>query len=102
MELKPLNVLKDEIESYRSSKNTNLGSNTQIDVKDLKQSLDQGNDVAVICEFKPASPSMGDISNSNLEEALEIFEKSGASAVSALTENSALQGKFIILDQLIT
>ena len=92
MELKPLNVLKDEIESYRLSKNTNLGSNTQIDVKDLKQSLDQGNDVAVICEFKPASPSMGDISNSNLEDALEIFEKSGASAVSILTENRHFKG----------
>ncbi len=67
-------------------KNSNHGSDTQIDVKDLKQSLDQDNDVAVICEFKPASPSMGDISDSNLEDALEIFEKSGASAVSILTE----------------
>ncbi len=93
MELKPLNVLKDEIESYKLSKNSNLGSDTQIDVKDLKQSLDQGNDVAVICEFKPASPSMGDISNSNLEDALEIFEKSGASAVSILTENRHFKGR---------
>jgi indole-3-glycerol phosphate synthase len=92
MELKPLNILKDEIESYRLSKNTNPDSNTQADVKDLKQSLDQGNDVAVICEFKPASPSMGDISNSNLENALEIFEKSGASAVSILTENRHFKG----------
>lgn len=92
MELKPLNILKDEIESYRLSKNTNPDSNTQTDVKDLKQSLDQGNDVAVICEFKPASPSIGDISNSNLENALEIFEKSGASAVSILTENRHFKG----------
>ncbi len=92
MELKPLNILKDEIESYRLSKNMNPDSNIQVDVKDLKQSLDQGNDVAVICEFKPASPSMGDISNSNLENALEIFEKSGASAVSILTENRHFKG----------
>ena len=92
MELKPLNILKDEIESYRLSKNINPDSNIQVEVKDLKQSLDQGNDVAVICEFKPASPSMGDISNSNLENALEIFEKSGASAVSILTENRHFKG----------
>jgi indole-3-glycerol phosphate synthase len=92
MELKPLNVLKDEIESYKLSKNSNPGSDNQIDIKDLKQSLDQGNDVAVICEFKPASPSMGDISNSNLDDALEIFVKSGASAVSILTEKRHFKG----------
>ena len=92
MELKPLNILKDEIESYRLSNNSNSGSNNQIDVKDLKQSLDQGKDVAVICEFKPASPSMGNISNSNLDDALEIFEKSGASAVSILTEKRHFKG----------
>ena len=92
MELKPLNILKDEIESYRLSKNSNPGSDNQRDVKDLKQSLDQGNDVAVICEFKPASPSRGNISNSNLDDALEIFEKSGASAVSILTEKRHFKG----------
>jgi indole-3-glycerol phosphate synthase len=92
MELKPLNVLKDEIESYKLSKNLNPGSDNQIDIKDLKHSLDQGNDVAVICEFKPASPSMGDISNSKLDDALKIFVKSGASAVSILTEKRHFKG----------
>jgi len=92
MELKPLKILKDEIESYKSTKKPYPPSKIPRDLRDLKQSLDQDGDVSVICEFKPASPSMGDISNSNIKDALEIFEKSGASAVSILTENRYFKG----------
>ncbi len=46
----------------------------------------------LICEYKPASPSMGDISDSNIEDALKVFEQSGASAISILTEEKYFKG----------
>ena len=45
--------------------------------KSFSKSLNHQEDVAVICEFKPASPSMGDISDSDLVDALKVFEESG-------------------------
>ena len=45
--------------------------------RSFRKSLKHQEDVAVICEFKPASPSMGDISDSDLVDALKVFEESG-------------------------
>jgi len=56
------------------------------------KSLDHDYNVAVICEFKTSSPSMGDISNSSLEDALKVFEQSGASAISIITEEKYFKG----------
>ena len=93
IELKPLEILKEEAESYNKS---NLKSDSRSSdgkaTNNFRQSLDIGQDVAVIYEFKPASPSMGDISSSSLEDALEVFEESGASAVSILTEERYFKG----------
>ena len=87
MELTPLDILKDEIES--SKKESDINRNNSLN---FKKALDKDDDVAVICEYKPASPSMGDISNIKLEDALKAFEQSGASAISILTEERYFKG----------
>ncbi len=90
MEIKPLNILKDEIESSKKdSTNSNMNGNFSTS---FKKALDQNDDVAVICEYKPASPSMGDISNIKIEDAIKAFEQSGASAISILTEEKYFKG----------
>lgn len=89
MELKPIDILKNEIESSKKdSKDSNMNNNSI----SFKKALDQGDDVAVICEYKPASPSQGDISNIKIEDAIKAFEKSGASAISILTEERYFKG----------
>lgn len=55
---------------------------------DFKKTLIDKNDVSIICEYKPASPSKGDISNLLVEDVVPLYEKSGASAVSVLTEET--------------
>jgi indole-3-glycerol phosphate synthase len=88
-ELKPIDILKDEIESsIKDSTDSNINKNSI----SFKKALDQGDDVAVICEYKPASPSMGDISNIKIEDAIKAFNKSGASAISILTEERYFKG----------
>ncbi len=92
----PLDMLIDEVESTKkfdqSSNISNSSENFSKNNISFKDALDNDEDVAVICEFKPASPSMGDISNIKLEKSLEVFEKSGASAVSILTEEKYFKG----------
>jgi indole-3-glycerol phosphate synthase len=55
---------------------------------DFKKALVDQNSVSIICEYKPASPSKGDISNLMVEDVVPLYEKSGASAVSVLTEEA--------------
>lgn len=95
MELKPFNVLKDEIEASKRSyaKSNDMLTGKGMDkTKSFMQSINHDEDVGVICEFKSASPSLGDISDSSLEDALNVFEGSGASAVSILTETRYFKG----------
>jgi len=92
IELTPLNILKEEAESSHKSPNSVSRSSVKETTNIFRQALDNREDVAVIYEFKPASPSMGDISSSSLEDALEVFEESGASAVSILTEQRYFKG----------
>ena len=55
---------------------------------DLKKSLHKEEDVSIICEYKPASPSLGEISQLTVGDVIPLFEEGGASAVSVLTEES--------------
>jgi indole-3-glycerol phosphate synthase len=82
----PLNTLMDKLELDK------MGSRKYNSAKEFKESINNAEDVAVICEFKPASPSKGHISNSKISDALEVFNKSGASAVSILTEENYFNG----------
>ena len=91
MEFKPLKILQEEIDNYPVMLEKGIsGDNGK--TKSLKNSLLHDEDVSVIYEYKPASPSMGDISDLNINEALNIFEESGASAISILTESKYFKG----------
>jgi indole-3-glycerol phosphate synthase len=87
-ELKPIKLLKDEIESSYTDSTVKNSKNNNI----FKNALDQNDDVAVICEYKSASPSMGDISNIKIDDAIKAFEQSSASAISILTEERYFKG----------
>lgn len=89
MELKPLKDLKDEIEKKDDAENGNKGKTKG---QNFERSIRSTEDVRVICEYKPASPSMGDISSAPLKDALNVFESAGAGAVSVLTEKNYFKG----------
>ncbi len=55
---------------------------------DFKKSIVDENNVSIICEYKPASPSKGNITNLRVEDVIPPYEKCGASAVSILTEEA--------------
>ena len=83
---KPIEILKEDVDTLKEA-DFQFNMNNS-----FKHSIDHENDVDVICEFKRASPSLGNISNSNLKDALTVFEQSGASAVSILTEEKYFNG----------
>ncbi len=60
--------------------------------KSFKNALNKEEDVSIICEYKPASPSMGPISSLKVEDVVPQFEVGGASAASILTETSYFNG----------
>ena len=82
----PIEVLMDRLESKKGVMKNYPGIN------DFKGAINQDDDVAVICEFKPASPSKGHISNLKIQDALGVFNNAGASAVSILTEENYFNG----------
>lgn len=73
MKYRPLRELKDNI------------SNTKVRA-DFKKAVESKTDISLICEYKPASPSKGDISDILVEDIVPLYEKGGASAISVLTE----------------
>jgi indole-3-glycerol phosphate synthase len=75
MKYRPLSELKENIRGKKIR-------------ADFKKALIDKNDVSIICEYKPASPSKGDISNLLVEEVVPLYENAGASAVSVLTEET--------------
>jgi indole-3-glycerol phosphate synthase len=44
------------------------------------------NDLSVIAEYKPASPSRGHLSNLKVEDVVESYQRAGVTAISILTE----------------
>ena len=72
---KPLKELKKSIKRIKIRNN-------------FKNALQKDDDVAIICEYKPASPSIGLISNLKVEDVIPIFEMGRVSAASILTEES--------------
>ena len=75
MKYRPLSELKENIR----------GTKLQAD---FKKALLNKDDISVICEYKPASPSKGDISNLLVEDVVPLYDKGGASAISVLTEQT--------------
>ena len=75
MKYRPLSELKENIQGTKIR-------------ADFKKALVNNKDVSVICEYKPASPSKGDISNLMVEDVVPLYDKGGASAISVLTEET--------------
>lgn len=75
MKYQPLDELKENIKRVKLRTN-------------FRKSLTKDDDVSIICEYKPASPSLGNISQLMIGDVLPQFEKGGANAVSVLTEES--------------
>ncbi|MGB9978186.1 indole-3-glycerol phosphate synthase TrpC [Methanobacterium sp.] len=75
MKYRPLSELKENIRGTKIR-------------ADFKKALLNKNDISVICEYKPASPSKGDISNLLVEDVVPIYDKGGANAISVLTEQT--------------
>lgn len=73
MKYRPLSELKENIKGTKIT-------------ADFKSALLKKTDVSIISEYKPASPSKGDISDLLVEEVVPLYEKGGASAISVLTE----------------
>ena len=107
MEIKPFKDLKIQVEDIieeskvfaknnrsnpQNLKTKNLKTKNPKNSEIFKDSITHEENVCVICEYKPASPSMGDISSAPIKDALEVFEESGASAVSILTEENFFKG----------
>jgi indole-3-glycerol phosphate synthase len=69
------------------------------DPKNFKKALKSKETFPLICEYKPASPSLGDISSRGLEETLILYKEGGASAVSILTEEKFFKGNIEFLNQ---
>jgi len=72
---KPLSELKKDIKRVKIRNN-------------FRKALSDPKDVKIICEYKPASPSAGEISNMLVEDAVNIFESGCTSAISILTEEN--------------
>jgi indole-3-glycerol phosphate synthase len=60
-------------------------SNTRVG-PDFKKALKRKGNISLICEYKPASPSKGDISDHLIEDIVHLYEREGASAISVLSE----------------
>jgi indole-3-glycerol phosphate synthase len=74
MKYQPLDELKEDIKRVKLRTN-------------FRKSLNKDEDVSIICEYKPASPSLGNISQLMIGDVLPQFEKGGANAVSVLLKN---------------
>ena len=75
MKYRPLSELKENIRGTKVR-------------ADFKKALTNNKDISMICEYKPASPSKGDISNLLVEDVVPLYDKGGASAISILTEQT--------------
>lgn len=70
-------------------------SQTEFPKRSFIQKLQEANELSIIAEFKRASPSKG-IINNGIEPAQQaaIYEESGASAISVLTDQRFFKGSF--------
>lgn len=84
---------KGEVEEWRKQKITIPASLSE--PRSFIKALKEANNVAIISEFKRASPSKGDI-NLSLDPAQQakLYAAAGASAISVLTDEKGFKGSF--------
>jgi indole-3-glycerol phosphate synthase len=69
--------------------------NIQYEKRSLIKKLQTANDLSIIAEFKRASPSKGVINNGvEPAEQAKLYEKSGAAAISVLTDGTFFKGSY--------
>lgn len=85
--------------SKRPLSNIKNGLKDVDEPKNFKIALKNNKRFPLIVEYKPASPSMGDISSRGLEETIKLFKSGGASAISVLTEEKFFKGNIEYLAQ---
>jgi indole-3-glycerol phosphate synthase len=73
----PIKTLKEMVEDAKSSNHF-----------DMILNKNKKDDLALICEFKPGSPSKGRISSFNISDMVNIYQNNGASMISVLTEET--------------
>lgn len=73
---------------------------TTFQTRSLIKKLRESKDLAIISEFKRASPSKGDL-NLKLEPEVQarLYEESGATAISVLTDEKGFKGSFSDLEK---
>ncbi|OIO24978.1 hypothetical protein AUJ14_05040 [Candidatus Micrarchaeota archaeon CG1_02_55_22] len=59
----------------------------------------KGEPIRFICEYKPASPSKGDLPAATVEDTVKAYERGGASAISVLTERHVFKGGLEFLER---
>lgn len=74
---KSLDEIKKEAEDFVSTKTKKFR---------FQEILKNNKTTKLIAEFKPASPSKGDISSLNVEDIIQIYEKNPVDMISVLTE----------------
>lgn len=76
-------------------KEQNLVQVEKTNRRSLIKKLQHADEIAIISEFKRASPSKGLINNLAMPaEQAKVYEKCGASAISVLTDSTFFQGSF--------
>ncbi|WP_079509381.1 indole-3-glycerol phosphate synthase TrpC [Mesobacillus jeotgali] len=82
-----------EVEEMKKAGVNKLGGG--LNPRSLIKTLKEANNVAIISEFKRASPSKGDI-NLSLDpvQQAKLYARSGASAISVLTDEKGFKGSF--------
>ena len=74
----PLERIKKDAEDYRSTFSQKYEFQDRLKDKTCQ----------LICEYKVASPSKGHISNLNIKDVIDVYDKSPVDMISILTEES--------------
>lgn len=88
-------ILEKQKEVKKLKESYSISSSENIKTYSLIDHLEKANNLAVIAEFKRASPSKGDI-NIHLDPAKQakLYEQNGAAAISVLTDTTFFKGSF--------
>jgi indole-3-glycerol phosphate synthase len=86
---------RKEVQKLREENLTKLETKPKRPKRSLIQKLQEAGEIAIISEFKRASPSKGIINNEvePAEQAIR-YEQAGASAISVLTDSTFFKGSF--------
>lgn len=89
-----------QLKKSESLESLKVRSKEKRTIRDFKTALENPNKISLIAEIKKASPSAGDINTEvDITKQAQIYETSGASAVSVLTD-SHFKGELAFLEKI--